>query len=83
MARMPRDRPADVRHHTQLSPGNCVNRMNLQWQQWREQRSCTLPPAIYGCVTDIKLTSILMKVPNACSTAHCSHYTLLRGSQQV
>ena len=30
--RMLSDRVADVRHHTQLSPGNCVNRMNLQQQ---------------------------------------------------
>lgn len=28
--RMLADRVADIRHHTQLSPGNCVNRMNLQ-----------------------------------------------------
>jgi hypothetical protein len=41
------DRPADVRHHTQLSPGNCVNRMNLRGQRWRKQRSRTSPPAIH------------------------------------
>ncbi len=30
MVRMAQDKVAEVRHHTQLSPGNCVASMNLR-----------------------------------------------------